>query len=90
MTMLEVVEYASRTIIGAAATFGVHHRSLETRRDFAIRLENGLRSGISSMIDSDMEIEAARMEAIRVQQSLATQALSIANETPKALLNLFR
>ena len=42
------------------------------------------------MIDADMESEAARLQALQVQQQLATQALSIANQGPQNILSLFR
>jgi flagellin len=37
-----------------------------------------------------MEAEAAELQALQVQQQLATQALSIANQSPQNILSLFR
>lgn len=42
------------------------------------------------MVDADMEEEAARLQAYQVQQQLAVQSLSIANQSPQSLLSLFR
>ena len=53
-------------------------------------LTDTLDSGISSMVDADMEEEAARLQAYQVQQQLATQSLSIANQAPGNILSLFR
>jgi flagellin len=37
-----------------------------------------------------MEEASARLQALQVQQQLATQALSIANQQPQSILSLFR
>jgi flagellin len=42
------------------------------------------------MIDADMNEESTRLQAFQVQQQLATQALSIANQAPQSILSLFR
>jgi flagellin len=42
------------------------------------------------MVDANMETEAARLQALQVQQQLATQSLSIANSAPQNILSLFR
>ena len=42
------------------------------------------------VIDANMEEEAARLQALQVQQQLATQSLSIANQAPQNILSLFR
>jgi len=47
-------------------------------------------AGVGSMIDANMEEEAARLQALQVQQQLATQSLSIANQAPQNILSLFR
>ena len=49
-----------------------------------------LDDGIGAMVDADMEEEAARLQALQVQQQLATQSLSIANQAPQNILSLFR
>ena len=54
------------------------------------KLTDSLTSGIGSLVDANMEEASARLQALQVQQQLATQSLSIANQAPQALLSLFR
>jgi flagellin len=76
--------------ITAATTLGVTENTLDGQMQFLESLTDTLDSGISSMVDADMEEEAARLQAYQVQQQLATQSLSIANQAPQNILSLFR
>ncbi len=76
--------------VNAATSLGIAEKSIETQQSFLGELSKRLDSGIGSMIDADMESEAARLQALQVQQQLATQALSIANQGPQNILSLFR
>jgi flagellin len=76
--------------VDAATSLGVAEKAIETQQSFLGELSKRLDSGIGSMIDADMESEAARLQALQVQQQLATQALSIANQGPQNILSLFR
>ncbi|WP_334062591.1 flagellin N-terminal helical domain-containing protein [Limimaricola cinnabarinus] len=76
--------------IDAATTLAVAESSIENQQDFLTELSNKLDSGIGSMIDANMEEEAARLQALQVQQQLSSQALSIANQAPQNILSLFR
>lgn len=76
--------------IDAATSLGVAEKSIEGQQDFLSALTDTLDQGVSSMVDADMEQEAARMQALQVQQQLATQSLAIANGQPSSLLSLFR
>ena len=49
-----------------------------------------MKSGIGSLVDTDMEAASARLQALQTQQQLGVQALSIANQAPQTLLQLFR
>jgi flagellin len=76
--------------ITAATSMGVAEKALEGQMEFIDSLTDTLDSGVSSMVDADMEQEAARLQALQVQQQLATQSLSIANRAPQNVLSLFR
>ncbi len=60
------------------------------QKEFLNALTDRIDTGVGSMIDADMESEAARLQALQVQQQLATQSLSIANQAPQNILSLFR
>lgn len=76
--------------IDAAAAFGSAQSRIETQSDFVSKLSDSLRSGIGALVDADLEEASARLQALQVQQQLATQSLSIANQAPQAILALFR
>lgn len=87
---LGTIETLLQTAIDAAAAFGSAETRIETQNTFVGSLTDALRSGIGSLVDADMEETSARLQALQVQQQLATQALSIANQQPQNLLSLFR
>jgi len=76
--------------IEAATSLGITENALDGQMQFIDSLTDTLDSGVSSMVDADMEEEAARLQAYQVQQQLATQSLSIANQAPQNILSLFR
>jgi flagellin len=78
------------TSIDAAASFGSVQGRIETQAEFIGKLTDSLKSGIGSLVDANMEEVSARLQALQVQQQLAIQAMSIANQAPQALLSLFR
>jgi flagellin len=87
MTNAEV--YLS-SVIDAATGLGIVEKSIETQQNFLNELTDRLDSGVGSMIDADMEEEAARLQSLQVQQQLSTQSLSIANQSPQNILSLFK
>ena len=87
---LTTAETQLSNAVAAATAFGIAEKSIETQKEFLNELTDRLDSGIGSMIDADMEQEAARLQALQVQQQLATQSLSIANSAPQNILSLFR
>jgi flagellin len=76
--------------IDAAAAFGSAQNRIDIQNDFVGKLTDAMKAGIGSMVDADMEEASARLQALQVQQQLATQALSIANQAPQNILALFR
>ena len=51
---------------------------------------DSLNNGIGSLVDADLAKEAAQLQSLQIRQQLGTQSLSIANQAPAALLNLFK
>lgn len=89
-TALANIESMLQTSIDAAASFGSTQKRIEIQNEFVGQLTDALKTGIGVMVDTDMEEASARLQALQVQQQLATQALSIANQQPQGLLALFR
>ncbi|MGL6210254.1 MAG: flagellin [Paracoccaceae bacterium] len=89
-TALGNIETLIDSTIDAAAAFGSVQTRIETQSDFVSELTDSLKAGIGSLVDADLEETSARLQALQVQQQLATQSLSIANQAPQNLLSLFR
>lgn len=84
------IEALIDTSIDAAAAFGSVEGRIETQQTFISNLTDSLKSGIGAMVDANMEEASARLQALQTQQQLAVQALSIANQAPQTILQLFR
>lgn len=87
---LQNIETMIQSSIDAAASFGSVQGRIETQSDFVGKLMDSLKSGIGTLVDADLEETSARLQALQVQQQLATQSLSIANQAPQSILSLFR
>lgn len=84
------IEAFLTTAIDAAASFGSKQTRIDNQIDFVSSLSDSLKTGISTLVDANLEEASARLQALQVQQQLGVQALSIANQAPQALLSLFR
>lgn len=87
---LTLAEAQLSAAISAATSLGVTENTISGQQDFLGTLTDTLDSGVSAMVDANMEEEAARLQALQVQQELATQSLAIANQAPQSILSLFR
>ncbi|MCG7622525.1 flagellin N-terminal helical domain-containing protein [Epibacterium sp. Ofav1-8] len=87
---LSEIESFLQTAINGAAALGSSAARLEDQSEFVGRLVDSMVQGVSAMTDTDMEEASARLAALQTQQELAIQALTIANQAPRLLLQLFR
>ncbi len=87
---LAMIDDLIEVSVNAAAGFGSAQARIDTQAEFIQNLMDSLTSGIGSLVDADMEAASARLQALQVQQQLATQSLSIANQQPQNILALFR
>lgn len=87
---LGAIEAMVQLSIDAAASFGSVETRISIQAEFVTKLTDSMKTGIGSLVDTNMEEASARLQALQVQQQLSTQALSIANQQPQSLLSLFR
>jgi flagellin len=87
---LDTVDTQLDTVNTAAANFGAAQARIEAQNNFLMKQADSLKSGVSALVDADMEEASARLSALQVQQQLGIQALSIANQAPQSILALFR
>lgn len=89
-TLLDKLDTATNQVANAAAAFGTAGTRIDLQKDFLDKLVDTLTTGLGALVDADMSEEAARLQALQVQEQLGTQALSIANQAPQSILSLFR
>lgn len=89
-TALTLSEAMLSTTTKAEASFGMVEKRIENQQKFIGKLVDKFDQSVGALVDADMNKEAARLSALQVQEQLATQALSIANQAPQSILSLFR
>jgi flagellin len=88
--MVTAIETMINASINGAAQLGSDGKRVSDQSDFVGKLADSLTQGIGSLVDADMEEASARLQALQTQQQLGIQALSIANQSPSAVMSLFR
>ncbi|TBN36785.1 flagellin [Paracoccus subflavus] len=89
-TAIGEIEALIDVAVQGAADLGSSGKRIADQANFVGKLADSLKVGIGSLVDADMEEASARLQALQTQQQLGIQALSIANQSPSAILSLFR
>ena len=71
-------------------SFGSISNYLENQVSYNSDKIDSLNSGLGTLVDANLAQEAAQLAALQIQQQLATQSLSLANQAPSMLLKLFQ
>jgi flagellin len=78
------------TVAAALGTLGAEVRSIEQQTVFLQELRDTSDEGLGNIVDADLARESAKLTSQQIQQELSVQTLSIANDRPQTILNLFR
>ena len=89
-TMLSTVSTSLTNANQALARLGSTSKRLDIQLSFNTKVSDSLTAGIGNLVDADLSVESARLQALQVKQQLGVQALSIANSAPTTVLSLFR
>jgi flagellin-like hook-associated protein FlgL len=89
-TVLTALNTASITLRSQASAFGANLSIVQIRQDFNKNLINVLQTGSSNLTLADSNEEAANSQALSTRQSIATSALSLANQAQQNVLQLLR
>jgi flagellin len=84
-----MIDAAMTDVVGATATVGATQSRVVGTADFLSQLETIQSTAVSSLVDANLEEEAAIKDALVVRQQLAIEALSIANSSLSNILALF-
>lgn len=87
---LGTIQTALSGVADYAGALGAASKSVESSQALMSKLADIKKSALSSLVDADLEQESAKLAALQVKQQLATQALSIANQSNQSILRLFQ
>ncbi len=87
---LAVLNSASTTLRTEASALGANLSVVQNRQDFNKNLIQVLQTGSSNLTLADTNEEAANSQALSTRQSIATSALSLANQAQQGVLALLR
>ena len=88
--VLAALNTASVTLRSQASAFGANLSIVQIRQDFNKNLINVLQTGSGNLTLADSNEEAANSQALSTRQSIATSALSLANQSQQGVLQLLR
>jgi flagellin len=78
-------------LIGQTLTqLGAGTTQLQGLKSFTDQLSSSNSTSLGAMVDANLSEESAKLSSLQTKQSLAIQSLSVANQGPGALLQLFR
>ncbi len=69
---------------------GIDSNYLSSQQTFNSAKIDSLNTGLGALVDANLSQESAVLQSLQIKQQLGTQALSIANQAPQALLSLFK
>jgi flagellin len=84
------VSSAFQEMTTAATNLGSAQTRIDLQTTFVSSLMDTITTGISQLVDADMNEESTKLQALQVKQQLGVQALSIANSSSQNILSLFR
>lgn len=89
-TALSLVSASLENVNSALARIGSVGKKVDAHLIFVSKLTDSTTGGIGNLVDADMAVESARLQALQIKQQLGAQAVSIANSAPQIILSLFR
>jgi len=89
-TMVATIESSLKNVNAALGRFAAGVKKYDIHSEFVQKLSDSMQSGIGNLVDADMAVESAKLQALQVKQQLGVQALAIANSAPGITLSLFR
>jgi flagellin len=89
-TALSLVNASLANVNSALARIGSVGKKVDAHLVFVGKLSDSLKGGVGNLVDADMAVESARLQALQIKQQLGAQAVSIANSAPQIILSLFK
>ena len=87
--LIGTIETSLSNLNQALARLGTASKALTIHSEFVTKLRDTLESGIGNLVDADLAKESAKLQSLQTKQQLGVQALSIANQSPQIINQLF-
>jgi flagellin len=87
---LSNADKAIASLTSYAANIGATTSSVQAQNSFIKTLNDALTSGVSALVDADMNEASTKLQALQTQQQLGVQSLSIANQNSQVIMRLFQ
>jgi flagellin len=87
---LSNADKAIASLTSYSANIGATYTSVQAQGSFIKTLNDALTSGVSSLVDADMNEASTKLQALQTQQQLGVQSLSIANQNSQIIMRLFQ
>jgi flagellin len=88
--LISDTEAALKDMTSLGSKLGSLSKGIELQSNFVSKLSASLDTGVGRLVDANMEETSSKLTALKTQQQLAVQALSIANSSSQNILSLFR
>jgi flagellin len=89
-TAITALNTAISSVSSKLSQLGTGAKALASHFNFISKLQDTIDAGVGNLVDADLAKESAKLQALQTKQQLGIQALSIANQSPQAILALFR
>jgi len=89
-SQLTLVDQALQAVTSYSSILGSTSNAMTSASSFNTSLASNYTTGISALVDADMNQASTRLQALQTQQQLGVQSLSIANQSSQLILKLFQ
>ena len=90
LSVLGAVSNALINLNKSLARLGTAAKAIAIHNTFVGKLADEFEKGIGNLVDADLAKESARLQSLQTKQQLGAQALSIANQAPAIITQLFQ
>jgi flagellin len=87
--LLAGVSSVLNSLTSYAAQIGTTQDAMTAASTFNSALTTNYSTGVSALVDADMNTASTRLQALQTQEQLGIQSLSIANQNSQLILKLF-
>lgn len=89
-TVTTYLETYNNKVKDSLSALGSASRQIDSQLTFTSKLSDTIETGIGNLVDADLAKESAKLQALQTKQQLGVQALSIANQAPQTINQLFK